>query len=180
MEEVWKDVVGYEGIYQVSNLGQLKNIKHNRLLTGAINRYGYVSVVLIKDKKVKNTRMHRLIAETFIPNPKNKNQVNHINGIKTDNRVENLEWVSNHENVIHAWENGLTRPLWKNKFGKNHNRSKEIYQIDKNTNLVIKKFYGCSEAERETGVKRQNIHLCCSGKAKTAGGYKWEFVEKEG
>jgi len=120
MEEVWKSVIGYEGIYEISSIGNLKSlnrkIKHRtkkgfaikkELILKSTNSNGYKLFILSKDGFSSSVSVHRLIAKAFIPNPKNKPQVNHINGIKTDNRVENLEWCTNSENVNHAINTGL-------------------------------------------------------------------------
>lgn len=108
MEEIWKDIKGYEGLYQVSNLGRVKSLNYRRmgfskiLIPGAGGR-GYACVSLYG----RSVKIHRLVAETFIPNPNKFKCVNHINGIKTDNRVENLEWCTQKYNVHHAYENNL-------------------------------------------------------------------------
>ena len=115
---MWKDVKGYEGLYQVSNSGKVKSlpkehrygIKSEKILKPRIHKKcGYARVALCKNGKVKDFRMGRLIAMTFIPNPNNKEQVNHINGIKSDDRVCNLEWSTPKENSQHAWDNGLSK-----------------------------------------------------------------------
>lgn len=118
VQEVWKDVVGYEGLYQVSNLGRVKSLDRQiirsngtgyfvkeKILKSSL-RNGYPCVSLHSDKGRKKYT-HRLIAEAFIPNPKNKPEVNHINGIKNDNRIKNLEWATYSENIKHAYNTGL-------------------------------------------------------------------------
>lgn len=117
--EIWKDVVGFEGIYTVSSLGRVKALcvekyrgrylhkQPEKLLDVRTNKYGYKVTTLIKDKKRKDALRHRLVAQAFIPNPENKPCVNHKNGIKSDNRVENLEWATVSENTKHSFDNGL-------------------------------------------------------------------------
>lgn len=113
---IWKDVKGYEGLYKASTNGDIKSLrkyagscfrKERILSNNRLTKDGYCRVALIKNGKTKEYRTHRLIAETFIPNPQNKETVNHINGIKTDNRVENLEWCTREENMKHAYDNNL-------------------------------------------------------------------------
>ena len=100
MEEIWKTVKGYNGYYQVSNTGKVRN--PNKVLTPNVGvKNGYVYVTLRKDKRL----LHRIVAETFIPNPFNKPEVDHINGIRTDNRLENLRWASGEENTLFMMQN---------------------------------------------------------------------------
>jgi hypothetical protein len=152
-KEIWKDVKGYNGLYKVSNKGNVisyvKN-KNGKLLKPEIIR-SYYSVALSKNKTMKKHRIHRLVAHAFIDNQFNKPQVNHKNGNKLDNNVDNLEWCTNSENAIHAFKNGLRKPLYginnpmygmygnKNPFyGKKH--PKEL--MDRITKLNIGKHKG--------------------------------------
>lgn len=140
-----------------------------------VSQYGYCMVDLIKDGKKKHKRINRLVAETFIPNPENKCDVNHINGIKTDNRVENLEFCTRSENIIHSFR-VLNHPKpvgMSGKFGKDCPLSKIVLQIK--DGKVIAEFYGCSEANRITGIDFRCISSCCLGHRKTAGGYQWRY-----
>ncbi len=115
MAKTWKIIKGYENTYVVSNDGFVKNIFRNRLLKPGSGKLGwYLRVNLTKEKKIKTKYIHRLVAECFIPNPENKKCINHINGNKQDNRVENLEWVTHSENTLHAWNNGLMENVREN------------------------------------------------------------------
>jgi len=130
MEEEWKPIKDYESLYEISNYGNIKskdrivNAKHNskRIVKGRnmsffINKSGYLEATLCKNSKKKLHRVNRLVAETFIPNSENKPCVNHKDGNKLNNNVNNLEWCTYSENLIHAWKNGLCKPRRKTKIG---------------------------------------------------------------
>lgn len=179
MQEVWKDVNGYEGLYQVSNLGRIRSfIKCNahpntpRIMKLQLNRKGYVKCHFF-DKLVS---VHRLVAESFINNPDNKPQVNHKDGNKSNNHFSNLEWVTNSENQIHANANGLNENR-----KKSHKQKvcKRVSQFDLDMNCVGS-YESSASAARITGVNQSAISSCCRGLYgfKTAGGYIWRF-EKE-
>lgn len=191
MEEIWKDIKGYEGKYQVSNLGRVKSLKRYKRYGNTIKLYediilkqgkvyNYSIVNLCKNKTIKNFRVHRLVAQAFIPNPQNKQQVNHIDGNRQNNNVKNLEWCTSKENITHSYKKLNRQPNkpWLNKFGKENPNSKIVYQINKSTNDIISVFYGISEAYRKTGVNRASIYRVCNKKAKTAGGFIWRYKEE--
>jgi hypothetical protein len=148
--EIWKDVPSLNGRYQVSNLGVVKSVPYTqfnpltnglsnhkgKLLTPHFDKDGYAKVVTSVNCKIKNYYLHRLIAQTFIPNPENKPIVNHKDGNKTNNRIDNLEWATHKENVIHAWSIGLmennrdaVRMSGRLKTGSNNYMSKKIINI---------------------------------------------------
>jgi hypothetical protein len=195
MEEIWKDIQGYEGYYQVSNLGRVKsldriiyqnknNVIYSRTIKGRLLKFnndkqGYQLVHLDKEGKRLCKKVHRLVAEAFIKNKNNKVYVNHIDGNKKNNNITNLEWVTATENNLHAYKTKLSKPKSNmlGRLGKDNPCSKIIYQIDKTTNQIIKQYYGSYEAERCTGIYSSNIISCCNGKVKTAGGYIWKYKE---
>jgi len=180
--EIWKDIEGYEGLFAVSNLGRVKSLarrvsnhtgfinKPERIMKQQIDKKGYKRISL---QNKKNQAVHRLVASAFIPNPEDKPQVNHIDGNKQNNRVENLEWCTNGENQIHAYEHGL------NHHSENAGRPKrKVNQIDISTGKIIKTFNSISDATRAMcKSKTSNIGACCRHKYITCYGYKWEFVK---
>lgn len=190
MKELWKNIKGYEDRYQISNLGSVKsltrNAKHNCkkgtiLLKGKIlkdwktnNRYKMV--VLVKPGTRKYFLVHRLLAQAFIPNLENKRCVHHKDDDKTNNIINNLEWLTHAENNKHAYQSGLRISAWLGKFGKDHHSSKVVLQYTKNGKFV-NKFYGAADASRKTGILKQGIYHVLKGKRKTAGDYLWRYAE---
>lgn len=175
----WKDIDGYNGKYQISDNGEVRSFsrwKNGGLLKKAINGGGYYYINLVGTGRsdVHEKRIHRLVAEAFIPNPYNLPEVNHIDGNKLNNNVNNLEWVSRHENIRHAFKTGL---IPRNTGGERWN-SKTVLQKDKNGNL-IKEWDSVASIHREKGYSTNSIICCCNKKPKyrTAYGYKWEYKQ---
>lgn len=186
IKEVWKPVKDYEELYEVSSLGNVRSItRYKKILKpGLVRGYPHITLYNSKNKKNKNYNIHRLVAETFIDNPNNLPQVNHKDGNKLNNSVDNLEWCTCKENILHGIKNGLkiykkgTQNAMYGKYGKNSNRAIPILQFDLNNNLV-KQWDSQIEIQRELGYKQSVISNCCNGRGKTAYGYIWKHKVKE-
>ena len=184
MKEIWKDIKGYEGYYQISNLGNIRSLFGWNIHKGYFNRLktmhptlantGYL-VVNLTYKNSKIYQIHRLVAEAFIPNSENKPCINHKDGNKQNNKVDNLEWCTYSENEKHAYSINLKVNPNIGKFGNLHWNSKSILQIDKSTNKIINRYDSIMSAERDTGIPNTNICKCCKGVLKSAGGYIWKY-----
>lgn len=181
---IWKDVSGYEGLYQVSNLGEVRSlgryinsgITDKRFLRGRtlkpkVRKEGYLEVALYKNHRKKWITVHRLVAKTFIPDPEHLPQVNHKDENKENNKVGNLEWCSAQYNINYGTRN--VRMANSNTNGK---QSKPILQISLDGRL-IKLWPSLREAERH-GFDHRHISACCRGKVMTAGGYRWKYAEE--
>lgn len=180
---MWKDIIGYENHYQVNELGQIRTLKDSPtckagtvLKSQTNHKNGYVYQMLYKDGKQKLFRLHRLVAIAFLPNPYNYKQINHINGDKTDNRVENLEWCSQEQNMLHAYKTGLEKPSEKQKKAIreiNKLKSKPVIQLKNKEEIAT--YCSISEASRVTGVSIACISRCCNGRRKSSQGFEWRF-----
>lgn len=170
--ENWKDIKGYEGMYQVSDCGRVKGLRFGkeRLLVGIKNKDGYLQVNLYKDGKQKTCSVHRLVARAFLPNPNGLPCVNHRDECKTSNVVTNLEWCShkyntNYGTVVERIAKALT----------NHpNKSKPVFQYTLDGSLV-KSYPSTKEVQRRTGYYQGNISACCRGEHKSAYGFVWSY-----
>lgn len=175
MEEIWKDIEGYKGLYQISNLGRIYSIKTNKIRKFYKTSKGYLRVSLCLNGKNKNFLIHQLVAKAFLPNPENKLQVNHIDGIKTNNRVNNLEWVTNYENIVHAEINGLRKNSIQNLINNNNRKKRKVIQYDLE-GKIIKKYNSIFET-KEYGFRIGDVCRVCKRKRKTHLGYIWRYEE---
>lgn len=157
MIEEWKDISGYEGLYEVSNLGR---VRRNGKILKPLKDSGYLRAHLSKNGIAKKVLIHRLVAFAFIPNPNNYPEINHKDEDKTNNTVENLEWCSREYNINYGTRNERV--------------SKPVLQYDRLGNF-IREWPSGLKAEEELGINNGNISSCCSGKVKTAGGFVWRF-----
>lgn len=148
--EIWKDILEFENTYQVSNLGNVKSKKTNKILSINKNKNGYCSICLFKNGKVVRKYIHRLVAQTFVLNPDNKTDVNHIDGIKSNNTIQNLQWVTKSENTKHAVKNNLI----KYKSGENHHFSK----LNKQKVTEIREKYNNLNISKEELSKEYNLN----------------------
>lgn len=163
--EIWKDIPGYEGLYQASTFGRIKSLNYKRsgkegILKPSLHKLGYLKVFLTKTKCYL---VHRLVALTFISNPNNYPQINHKNGVKTENILENLEWCSAQFNVKHRFDTlghlGSSIP---------------ILQYSKDGEF-IRECKSAIEVEKIFNINHSHITACCKCKRKTAGGYIWKY-----
>lgn len=158
--EIFKDIEGTDGKYQISNLGRVYNTKHKRFLKGGVSPTGYMRVVLTIEGKRVYKNIHRLVAEAFIPNPDNLPFVNHINEEKLDNSLQNLEWCTQEHN--NTWGSKASR----------------ILQYDKQGNFIAE-YQSRVYAAKAVGTSADAITQCCCGNNRTAAGYIWKYKEEK-
>lgn len=186
LNEIWKDIPDYEGLYQVSNLGRIKSLDRivtskrgwskfvkGRILKPSKHHYGYLQVSLLRNGNQKPVWIHSLVAQSFIPNPDKFPCVNHKDECKTNNMVDNLEWCDIAYNNAHG-----TRVERLSKTQRNDpKKSKQVKQIDCKSGQTLAIFPSIAEASRQTNISEENIRSVAKSKPHclTAGGYKWAF-----
>ena len=180
MEEIWKDIEGYEGLYQVSNLGRVRSLdrvdskgrhKCGQIMKLSLNEKGYVKITLWKNGKKKDYKVHRLVAEAFLPNPNNLPQVNHKDEIKSNNMIwvnedgsidynkSNLEWCDNKYNINYSW-------------------SIPVYSVNLNTG-EYRKYPSLTDAAEKTGIDKPSISNVLNNKRNKAGGCIWKHYNTD-
>lgn len=165
--EVWKNIQGYEGFYQVSSLGRIRSLPRKNHLTDSVisqfsKKSGYKCVSLFKNNIKTNFHVHRLVAEAFLPNPQTLSQVNHKDYMRDNNSVDNLEWISMEENIAYSYCNVSKRPV-------------NQYRLD---GTFVKRWDCISDVSRELGMYRSDIAKCCRGVFKQSKGYKWRYADE--
>ena len=169
MEEIWKDIEGYEGLYQVSNMGRVRSLRRNIILKNKIESNRYERVVLSTNNIPKGYSVHRLVANAFIPNPNNYPIVNHKDENRTNNCVDNLEWCTQKYNVNYG--TGISKRV--------KSQSKKVLQF-KTDGTFVKEWESTMSVQRNLGICQSHIVQVCKGKRRIAHGYIWKYKKEEG
>ena len=166
--ELWKNIEEATN-YEVSNLGNIRNTKTGKVLNPGVSENGYkqVSLKMKESNKFEKRYVHRLVATYWIPNPENKREVNHLNLDRTDNRVENLEWITSSDNQKHKYQNGNYKTS-----------NRQVAQMDMDNNIIAV-YNSVAAAAQAMGATRQGIDKVCKGTygRKTAHGFKWKYLD---
>lgn len=190
--EVWKDIKGWEGEYRVSNFCRIKSLKRRvdfitekgirrflttpeTILKPTLNGGGYPTVKLYRNSFYQGMLVHRASSIEFIPNPENKSDINHKNGIRDYMELDNFEWVTRGENHEHKYRVLKVVHPFLGRTGIRHACSVKTCQVDINTGETIKVWDAMNDIQRSLGFEQANISACCRGKQKTAYGYKWKY-----
>lgn len=177
-KEVWKDIPGYVGLYQVSSKGNIMSLNYNhtgvsRQRVPRVGKGGYLYVILHKNGESKTIKVHRLVAIAFIPNPNNLPQVNHKDENKLNNSVENLEWCdSSYNNKYGSRPRKVLDAYKKNGSCK---AERPVVKIERLSGMIIEEYISISEAARCCGVSRESLRDCVLGRQKTCVGYFWKY-----
>lgn len=172
-QEIWKDIPIYVGRYQASNLGRIKNIQTNHIMKQQIDIDGYF-IVSLEGLKKRTYKVHRLVAMTFIPNPLNKAQINHIDGNKKNNVITNLEWVTPRENIKHAYKIGIYSRAQHSRAQDKHKKS--VLKMENGN--VVSKYESLSQAAKMHNVKKQSILFAIKKNRKSCG-YYWCYEQEK-
>lgn len=164
----WKIIKDFPS-YMISDKGEVKSLNFNgtkreQILKPIYNKKGYLCVSLYENRKIRSRLIHRLVAQSFLPNPDNKPQVNHIDGNKENNSVSNLEWCNNSENQLHAYKIGLNKNI------------KSVLQFDKRGNF-IKEWSSMAIAAKTLGIDIAHLQRACKNPTYSSGGYRWRYKE---
>lgn len=163
MNEIWKDIKGYEGIYQISDLGRVLNVKRGTLRKPSQDKDGYLQLSLSKNGKREYLKVHRLVAQAFINNPSELPFVNHLDENKKNNSVSNLEWCTQEYN---------------NTYGSRAEKLlRKICKVDLHSDRIIKTYLSISSAAKEYRINPSSISHCLSGKRKSCVGYAWRYCD---
>lgn len=185
--EIWRDIEGYVGWYQISTFGRVKTlsrkisnwskfrISEERIKVGNLRKDGYIATTFCVDSKITMKKFHRLVGETFLHNPKNKIDINHLDGVRHNNMLYNLEWATRSENKLHGFRIGITKPTCLGRFGKDHHRSKPILKIDSESGSVIERFDGLADAARKDFKDFRKLSHCALNKTKDECGNLWIY-----
>ncbi len=165
--EIFRPIVGYESLYSVSNIGRVKSHISNRILKPLLRKTGYLEICLYKNKRKKYYLLHRVVAETFLEPIEGANEINHIDGDKTNNCIENIEWSTRKQNLQHAYENGLR---------KDDVSPKRIKCYPKDNKSKVIFFNSIYQAARKLKISQGNICMVCKGRRPTASGYIFKYA----
>ena len=175
-KEEFAEIEGHED-YLISTYGRVYSYKTNKFLKACRTPRGYLIVSLFKNGEAKHTTTHRLLMNAFVENPNNYRTVNHKDGNKENNIIDNLEWASLKQNIRHAYDVLGLQAHMKGKFGRLHFRSKPVIQLDLDGN-VLGEYESVSLAGQKTNLNCRRISACCNGKRNKYHGYQWRFAPK--
>lgn len=184
MKEIWKDIQGYEGKYQISSLGRVKSCRRTSVVNGGVYSRsekilkqsivsGYNTVCLCNQSMQKNFKVHRLVASSFVPNPNNFKYINHIDENKQNNSSDNLEWCTAKQNTNHG-----TNKIRISNTKRNNGQSRPVALLDNNDN-IIKEFYAIVDAAEYIGARKSDVCAVCRGRQATVKGYKFKYINTQ-